>query len=76
MLQKLENRQKREFGHLKVSSDFPILLDHNLFTDIIGNMFGNNMKYFDQVTFKPDVMRKKVCVDISLFDVFLTAHAQ
>ena len=33
-------------------------------------MFGNNMKYFDQVTFKANVMRKKVCVDISLFYVF------
>ena len=33
-------------------------------------MFGNNMKYFDQVTFKANVMRRKVCVDISLSDVF------
>ena len=33
-------------------------------------MFGNNMKYFDQVTFTTNVMRKKVCVDISLFSVF------
>ena len=32
-------------------------------------MFGNNMKYFDQVTFTRNVMRKKVCVDISLFSV-------
>ena len=32
-------------------------------------MFGNNMKYFDQVTFATNVMRKKVCVDISLFIV-------
>ena len=36
----------------------------------IGNMFGNNMKYFSQVTFTTNVMRKKVCVDISLFSVF------
>ena len=36
----------------------------------IGNMFDNNMKYFDQVTFTTNVMRKKVCVDISLFSVF------
>ena len=36
----------------------------------IGNMFGNNMKYFGQVTFTTNVMRKKVCVDISLFSVF------
>ena len=28
------------------------------------------MKYFDQVTFTINVMRKKVCVDISLFSVF------
>ena len=27
------------------------------------------MKYFDQVTFTTNVMRKKVCVDISLFSV-------
>ena len=33
-------------------------------------MFGNNMKYFDEVTFSTNVMRKKVCVDISLFSVF------
>ena len=33
-------------------------------------MFCNNMKYFDQVTFTTNVMRKKVCVDISLFGVF------
>ena len=33
-------------------------------------MFGNNMKCFDQVTFITNVMRKKVCVDISLFSVF------
>ena len=33
-------------------------------------MFGNNMKYFGQVTFATNVMRKKVCVDISLFSVF------
>ena len=32
-------------------------------------MFGNSMKYFDQVTFTTNVMRKKVCVDISLFSV-------
>ena len=28
------------------------------------------MKYFDEVTFTTNVMRKKVCVDISLFSVF------
>ena len=33
-------------------------------------MFINNMKYFGQVTFTTIVMRKKVCVDISLFSVF------
>ena len=33
-------------------------------------MFGNNMKYFDEVTFTTNVMRKKVCVDISLISVF------
>ena len=33
-------------------------------------MFGNNTKYFDQVTFTTNVMSKKVCVDISLFSVF------
>ena len=33
-------------------------------------MFGNNMKSFDEVTFTTNVMRKKVCVDISLFSVF------
>ena len=33
-------------------------------------MFGNNMKYFNQVTFTKNVMKKKVCVDISLFSVF------
>ena len=32
-VEKLENRQKREIGHLKFSCDFPILFDHNLFTD-------------------------------------------
>ena len=31
---------------------------------------GDNMKYFGQVTFTTNVMRKKVCVDISLFSVF------
>ena len=36
----------------------------------IGNMFCNNMKYFDQITFTTNVMRKTVCVDISLFSVF------
>ena len=35
----------------------------------IENIFGNNMKYFDQVTFTTNVMRKKDCVDISLFSV-------
>ena len=33
-------------------------------------MFGNNMKYLNQVSFTKNVMRKKVCVDISLFSVF------
>ena len=33
-------------------------------------MFDNNMKYFNQVSFTKNVMRKKVCVDISLFSVF------
>ena len=33
-------------------------------------MFGNNMKYFNQVSFTKNVMRKKVCVDISHFSVF------
>ena len=33
-------------------------------------MFGNNMKYFGQVTVTTNVMRKKVCVDISFFGVF------
>ena len=33
-------------------------------------MFGNNMKYFNQVSFTKNVMRKKVCVDISLCSVF------
>ena len=33
-------------------------------------MFGNNMKYFDKVIFTTNVMRKKVCVDISHFSVF------
>ena len=33
-------------------------------------MFGNNVKYFNQVTFTKNVMKKKVCVDISLFSVF------
>ena len=33
-------------------------------------MFGINMKYFNQVSFTKNVMRKKVCVDISLFSVF------
>ena len=33
-------------------------------------MFGNNRKYFNQVTFTKNVIRKKVCVDISLFSVF------
>ena len=28
------------------------------------------MKYFDQDTFTTNVIRKKVCVDISLFSVF------
>ena len=32
-------------------------------------MLGNNMYYFDKVTFTTNVMRKKVCVDISLFSV-------
>ena len=41
-----------------------------MFTGFIGNMFDNNMKYFNQVTFTTNVMRKKVCVDISLFSVF------
>ena len=33
-------------------------------------MFGNKMKYFNQVSFTKNIMRKKVCVDISLFSVF------
>ena len=33
-------------------------------------MFGNNVKYFNKVTFAKNVMSKKVCVDISLFSVF------
>ena len=33
-------------------------------------MFGNNMKYFNQVKFTKNVMKKKVCVDILLFSVF------
>ena len=33
-------------------------------------MLGNNMCYFDEVTFTTNVMRKKVCVDISDFSVF------
>ena len=28
------------------------------------------MYYFDEVTFTTNVLRKKVCVDISLFSVF------
>ena len=32
-------------------------------------MLGNNMYYFGKVTFTTNVMRKKVCVDISLFSV-------
>ena len=28
------------------------------------------MEYFDQVTFTTNVIRKKVCVDISLFSIF------
>ena len=33
-------------------------------------MLGNNMYYFDEVTFTTNVMTKKVCADISLFSVF------
>ena len=33
-------------------------------------MLGNNMYYFDEVTFTTNVLRKKVCVDISHFSVF------
>ena len=33
-------------------------------------MLDNNMYYFDEVTFKTNVMTKKVCVDISHFSVF------
>ena len=36
----------------------------------IRNMLDNNMYYFDEVTFTPNVMTKKVCVDISHFSVF------
>ena len=36
---------------------------------LIRNMLGNNMYYFDKVTFTRNVMREKVCVDISLFSV-------
>ena len=36
----------------------------------IESMFGNDMYYFDQVTFTKFVMRKKVCVDISHFSLF------
>ena len=32
-------------------------------------MLGNNMYYFDKVTFTTNVIRKKVCVNISLFSV-------
>ena len=32
-------------------------------------MFGNNMKYFNQVSLTKIVIRKKVCIDISLFSV-------
>ena len=34
-------------------------------------MLGYNMCYFDEVTFTTNVMRNKVCVDISDFSVFL-----
>ena len=50
MLQKLENRRNRLFT---VCSRI-----------FIGNKFGNNTKYFDQVTFTTNVTRKKVCVDV------------
>ena len=33
-------------------------------------MLDNNMYYFDEVTLTADVLRKKVCVDISHFSVF------
>ena len=36
---------------------------------LIRNMLGNNMYYFEKVTFTRNVMRKKVCADISLFSV-------
>ena len=70
MLQKLENSQKREFGHLKfpeISLYYLITICSRIF---IENMFWNNMKYFDHVTFTTNVMRKKVCVDILLFSVY------
>ena len=33
-------------------------------------MLGNNMYYFDEVTFTTNVLRKNICVDISHFSVF------
>ena len=70
MLQNLENRQKLEFGHLNFLEIFLYYLITICSWNCVRNMFGNNMKYFDQVTFTTNVMRKKVCVDISLFSVF------
>ena len=41
-----------------------------MFTDFHWKYFGNNINYFYEATLATIVMRKKVCVDISHFNVF------
>ena len=69
MMRKLENTENASLG---IYNFFKIFL-YYLITDcsciLIRNMLGNNMYYFDKVTFTRNVMRKKVCVDFSLFSV-------
>ena len=69
MLRKLENTENASLG---IKNFLEISL-YYLITDcsciLIRNMLGNNMYYFDKVTFTINVTRKKVCVDISLFSV-------
>ena len=69
MLRKLENTENVSLGIYNFLEIFLYYLITDCSCILIRNMLGNNMYYFDKVTFTTNVMRKKVCVDISLFSV-------
>ena len=69
MLRKLENTENTSLGIYNFLEIFLYYLITDCSCILIRNILGNNMYYFDKVTFTTNVMRKKVCVDISLFSV-------